>query len=184
PYSGSGLRLVRLEAIFEELPATAFNIDVKEAGLAEARALVELLERAGARERVLLTSFSATVLERLRRAGDTGPFGLSRRAVAWLYFAPERLLRLLPLAGARAQIPTRAGRLDLTKARFIGKCHRVGIAVDYWVINDAKRAERLLDLGADGIMTDDPRAIAPIFARSPRTDAWRARHPNRGADFP
>jgi glycerophosphoryl diester phosphodiesterase len=48
--------------------------------------------------------------------------------------------------------------------------------VDYWVVNDPAQAERLLELGADGIVTDDPRAMARLFARSPFTGAWRERH--------
>ncbi|MFO7179203.1 MAG: glycerophosphodiester phosphodiesterase [Pseudomonadota bacterium] len=180
PYAGSGLRLVRLEAALEELPEAAFNVDVKEATVAEVRALVALLDTVRARDRVLLTSFSARVIGRLRRAGDRGITGISRLGVASLYFAPARLLSLFRPAGARAQIPTRAGGLDLATPGFVRKCHRVGIAVDYWVINDPEGAARLLDLGADGIMTDDPCAIAPVFERSPRTEAWRARHRRSG----
>jgi hypothetical protein len=37
--------------------------------------------------------------------------------------------------------------------------------VDYWTIDDPVEAERLLKLGADGIMTDDPAAIAPVLKR-------------------
>ena len=41
-------------------------------------------------------------------------------------------------------------------------CHR-GLRVDFWTVNDPTTARRLLDLGADGIMTDDPAALAPLF---------------------
>jgi glycerophosphoryl diester phosphodiesterase len=41
----------------------------------------------------------------------------------------------------------------------------MGIRVDFWTINDPAEARRLLELGADGIMTDDPAAIAPVFDR-------------------
>ena len=53
-------------------------------------------------------------------------------------------------------MPTRA---------FVMKCHALGLADDYWTIDDPRAAEELLELGADGIMTDDPAAIAPVFAR-------------------
>ena len=42
-------------------------------------------------------------------------------------------------------------------------------------------AARLLARGADGIITDDTRALATVFARSPRTAAWRARHAQRAS---
>ena len=41
--------------------------------------------------------------------------------------------------------------------------HALGVRVDFWTINDPAQARRLLALGADGVMTDDPRAIAPVF---------------------
>ena len=52
----------------------------------------------------------------------------------------------------------------LGRRDFIAKCHRLGMRVDFWTINDVAEARRLIELGADGIMTDDPRAIAPLFA--------------------
>ena len=48
----------------------------------------------------------------------------------------------------------------------VARCRRLGVRLDFWVVNDAATAERLLGLGADGIMTDDPAAIAPVVARA------------------
>ena len=81
-----------------------------------------------------------------------------------LLATPRLLLRHAPLFGTCAQIPTRAAGITLATPRFLDKCHDLGMRVDFWTINDPREAERLLDLGADGIMTDDPRAIAPVFA--------------------
>ena len=36
--------------------------------------------------------------------------------------------------------------------------------VDFWTVNQPDEAARLLAIGADGIMTDDPAAIAAVFA--------------------
>ena len=55
------------------------------------------------------------------------------------------------------------GPLRFDRAPFIAKCHSVGLRVDYWVIDDASEAARLLELGADGIMTNDPAKIAGLF---------------------
>jgi glycerophosphoryl diester phosphodiesterase len=56
----------------------------------------------------------------------------------------------------------------------VARCHRIGLRLDFWTINDPAEARRLLALGADGIMTDDPRAIAPVFAEvRPRAVAAR-----------
>jgi glycerophosphoryl diester phosphodiesterase len=77
----------------------------------------------------------------------------------------------------RLQIPPRHGVLDLSRRGFIDKLHALGLAVDYWVVNVQAQAQALLERGADGIVTDVPRIMAPLFAASPRAAGWRARHP-------
>jgi glycerophosphoryl diester phosphodiesterase len=42
---------------------------------------------------------------------------------------------------------------------FLDRCHRLGLQVHFWTINEPEEARRLLALGADGIMTDDPRKV-------------------------
>lgn len=175
PYAGQQIRLARFDSVLEQFPDAAFNVDVKEASDAEVRTLLSLLRARQAESRVLLTSFSWRCLRRIRRQGYEGPLGLSQLEVIRLFFAPELTLRLLPLGGLRAQVPPRSGSLDLGGPRFIEKCHRLGLKVDYWVINQASEAARLLDNGADGIITDDVATIANVFATSERTAAWRAR---------
>jgi glycerophosphoryl diester phosphodiesterase len=93
--------------------------------------------------------------------------------------SPAFVTRLFPFAGSRVQVPTRSGRIDLSSPRFIDKCHALNLAVDYWVIDAPDEARGLLDRGADGIITDDTRALAHVFATSSRTRAWQARHAHR-----
>ena len=46
--------------------------------------------------------------------------------------------------------------------RVVAKVHALGMALHYWTIDDPAEASRLLALGADGIMTDDPARINPL----------------------
>ena len=52
----------------------------------------------------------------------------------------------------------------MDRAAFIAKCHSLGLRVDFWTVDDPDEARRLLELGADGIMTNDPAAVRPVFA--------------------
>ena len=114
---------------------------------------------------MLLTSFDASTVHRVREIGYEGATGLGQREVLRLMGLPIAVLRAFPLAGRAAQVPMSVGPLRLDRPAFIEKAHRLGIEVHYWTINDPGEAERLLALGADAIMTDDPAAIAPVFAR-------------------
>jgi glycerophosphoryl diester phosphodiesterase len=80
--------------------------------------------------------------------------------------------------GTRLQIPVRSNGIPLARRALVGKLRAHGIPVDYWVINDAKQAAALLELGAAGIVTDDVRTMAKLFATRAETRAWRDRHPH------
>jgi glycerophosphoryl diester phosphodiesterase len=83
--------------------------------------------------------------------------------VAALYFLPKSLLRTFNFAGRAAQIPVRKYMIQLDEQSLIDKCHALGIRVDYWVVNDQETAQRLVNLGADGVMSDDPGMIQQAF---------------------
>jgi glycerophosphoryl diester phosphodiesterase len=38
-------------------------------------------------------------------------------------------------------------------------CHRLGVAVLVWTVNDAGLAKILVESGVDAIITDDPRIV-------------------------
>ena len=61
--------------------------------------------------------------------------------------------------GNAAQVPRRAYGVNFASQRAIDRFHTVGLRVDFWTIDDPAEARRLLAMGADGIMTDDPRVI-------------------------
>lgn len=172
---GGNATMPTLDEALEALPEALFNIDIKQRAPDMTEPLVATIARHAASSRVLLTSFHADVLDRARARYD-GPTGLSQRDAALAFFAPRTLLRAWPLRGVRLQIPPRHGPLHLGGAAFIAKMHTLGIAVDYWVIDDPETAETLLSRGADGIVTDEPAALAQLFARAPQTASWRRRH--------
>jgi glycerophosphoryl diester phosphodiesterase len=65
-----------------------------------------------------------------------------------------------PLAppGKAAQLP-----LSLAQPWVIRRCHALGLRVDYWTVNEPALAQSLVEMGADGIMTDDPATIVPAL---------------------
>jgi glycerophosphoryl diester phosphodiesterase len=165
-----------LDEVLAAFDGVPLNVDVKQSEPDMLAALLRVIAAHGAQERVLLTSFSSLITRRIRALGYGGPTGLGRAEAVAAVFAPDWLLRLRPLHGQRLQVPLRSGPLRLDRRELVDKLHVHDIAVDYWVVNDVSEAERLLEIGADGIVTDDTRAMAELFARSPRTAGWRARH--------
>jgi len=71
--------------------------------------------------------------------------------------APRRLPRWLRIAGAQAATLNWA----VVSPAAVAACHRRGAAVYAWTVNEPALANTLVESGIDGIITDDPRILAP-----------------------
>jgi glycerophosphoryl diester phosphodiesterase len=155
PFAGRGVRVPSLEEVVQAFPGVPLNVDLK-APVAE-RA-VALLRRLGSEQRVCLASFQLATLARVRALGYRGPTSLARLEVARLIALPSALQRgRLAPRGQAAQLP-----LSLARPWVVARCRALGLRVDYWTVNDEPTARRLVAMGTDGIMTDDPARIVPV----------------------
>ncbi|MCW5804626.1 MAG: glycerophosphodiester phosphodiesterase [Deltaproteobacteria bacterium] len=162
PFAGKGVRAPAFEEVLEAFPGVALNVDLK--GERAVGLMLALLREHRAEDRVTLASFATSTMVRVRRGGFGGATSLSQTEVASLLALPALLWRQLPFTGNAAQVPTHQGPIRFDRPAFIAKCHSLGLRVDFWTIDDVADAARLLALGADGIMTNDPAAMRPLFA--------------------
>jgi glycerophosphoryl diester phosphodiesterase len=141
-------------------PDVRFNIDVKDAPAIGP--LAEVVARTGAWDRVCITSFSGRRLGATRRALErpvcmaTAPAGIGMVR----YGIPSRVLaaRFAPLSIRCTQIP-----YGLATPRYIRRAHAAGLQVHVWTVNDPAVMAEMLDLGVDGIMTDQTVALREIM---------------------
>jgi glycerophosphoryl diester phosphodiesterase len=147
-----------MRELLEAFPDARFNIDCKSDRAVDA--LVHLVEDHDAIDRVCIGAFGHRRLGRIRaRLGPGLLTALSPQEVAAL-----RIGRRLPGAGPRvAQVPVRAGRVEVVTERFVADAHRLGVAVHVWTIDDPAEMHRLLDRGVDGIMTDRPEVLRSVL---------------------
>ncbi|AEW97768.1 putative phosphodiesterase [Streptantibioticus cattleyicolor NRRL 8057 = DSM 46488] len=157
--------LPRFEELLEEFPRARFNVDVKAPAAVEP--LVAAIGRTGAWDRVCVGSFSQGRVARARAlAGDRLATSLGTRGVAAL-----RLLsyggRALSSLGVRTavcvQVPEYHAGVRVVDATFLRAAHRRGLQVHVWTVNDPARMAALLDLGVDGIITDDIDALRTLL---------------------
>jgi glycerophosphoryl diester phosphodiesterase len=144
--------------LFEAFPDARFNIDAKSEESVEP--LAALVQQFDALDRVCLASFSLKRLRRLRSSLGKGLLtNMSPAEVTGL-----RLIGRLPGgASCAAQVPTSMKGVTVINKRFITSAHVSDIPVHVWTINDAAEAHRLLDLGVDGIMTDETAMLRDVF---------------------
>jgi len=160
----AGSSIPSLEDLLGAWPEICWNIDVKESAAIEP--VIEALRRTRSAQRVLVAAFSGSRSRMLRKAfGPEIAIGAGRWAVAALVgakFAP--ILGSLARVDA-AQVPPRRGGARIVDSRFVSSCHRKGLPVHVWTINDAVDMEQLLDLGVDGIMTDRPSVLKAVLEK-------------------
>jgi glycerophosphoryl diester phosphodiesterase len=144
-----------IEDLLGAWPDVRFNIDLKdEPGIS---LLPDVLRRTDAWDRVCVTSFSGGRLRAARGLFDrpvcmaTSPATIAAVRYSMRPTSPTLLARRLARWGVRcAQVPG-----QVANSSFMRRAHALGLDVHVWTINARDQMVRLLDMGADGIMTDD-----------------------------
>jgi glycerophosphoryl diester phosphodiesterase len=109
-------------------------------------AVARALARLRSLEQVIVSSFDPEALAQARQAMPRVPLGLlASRSIAGLLSLHRRI-------DLHAFHPHHR----LASPRRIGMAHRNGLLVLVWPVNDPPLMRRLVDRGADGLMTDDP----------------------------
>ncbi len=145
-----------IEDLLGAWPQLRFNIDLKD--VPAIRPMMDVLRRTRAWDRVCVTSFSARRLHAARVLLDRpvcmalSPAGIAAlRLAGGLPWAGGALAERLARTGVHcAQIPGR-----MATAPFIRKAHKAGLQVHVWTLNRREDMEGALDLGANGVMTDE-----------------------------
>ncbi|WP_051466828.1 glycerophosphodiester phosphodiesterase [Actinomadura oligospora] len=162
----------RLEDLLDAFPDARFNIDLKETSVIGP--LARVLHRTKSWDRVCLTSFSTRRLTQMRArlplftdqdvCTSLGPRGvMALRAKS--YGGPtDKLVRLASTGVACAQVPYGLGPLPFVTESFVAKAHDLGLKVHAWTVNDPNTMARLIDMGIDGIMTDDLVALRHVLS--------------------
>ncbi|WP_125613996.1 glycerophosphodiester phosphodiesterase [Specibacter cremeus] len=157
--------IVTLAELVQAMPATKFNLDVKDAG--SVPTLAAAIEEFGLHDRVLVASFSdkrrRAVLRRLSRpvASSAGTATMAAFVLGgWL---PRPLLRWFLRDTDALQIPRRRFGITLVTRRSVVRAHRHGLAVHVWTINVPQEMRELFDLGVDGVMTDRADLLADVM---------------------
>lgn len=147
----------RLDELLGAYPDLRINLDVK--APSALGPLVDAIRRAGAIDRVCVGSFHDRVLPAVRmRLGARLCTSLGPREVLAL-----RLGRLRPTTAGCVQAPPGLGPIRVIDRRFLAAARGHGLPVHAWTINDVAEMERLLDLGVDGIMTDDAPGLRDVL---------------------
>ena len=162
-----------LEELILAFPENRINVEIKQSGETGFRALEEilkLLEEHDAFDRVVLASFHEELFERYKELQKTGAvpevFMYSPATDSATAFFVLQMLKLDLFYTDRIcvfQLPTEELGFSLATKGLVNAAHRHNLAVHYWTINDEDEMRHLIDIGADGIMTDYPHRLQDVY---------------------
>jgi glycerophosphoryl diester phosphodiesterase len=160
PFRGQGYRIPTLAEVFAALPRdTLIGIEVKSSGYEQDVATA--VRGSGRQGRLIVGSGQDEVAGKLRALLPDLPryfprsagvrFAAAAKFTNGALASPEYQVFAVPLKGAGLRLDT-AGMVRVARAS--------GVLIAFWTINDPAEMDRLVRLGADGIITDYPgRAI-------------------------
>ena len=162
-----------LEELLIAFPNNRINVEIKQSGELGLRALQEilrLLEQYEAFDRVVLASFHEEMYDQFKRMKDNGElpenFMFSPAYDAATEFFVLQLLGVDLFFGDKMcvfQLPTEEYGFDLATRSMTFAANRHNMAVHYWTINDKEEMIHLIEIGADGIMTDYPHRLKEVY---------------------
>ena len=162
-----------LEDLLVAFPNNRINVEIKQSGELGFKALAEavrLVEKYDAFDRVVFASFHEEIYDeyqRLQAAGEVPEeFMYSPAYDAATEFFVLQLLKLDVFFGDELcvfQFPMEEKGFDLATKSFTNAAHKHNLAVHYWTINDPEDMRLLIEIGADGIMTDYPHRLKAVY---------------------
>ena len=162
-----------LEELITSFPNNRINVEIKQDGELGMKALAEivrLLEKHDAFDRVVLASFHDDLYneyKRMQKAGEVPEEFMYSPGTggATNFFVLQLLgLDLFFTDGMCVfQLPMEQLGFNLATEHLVDTAHKHNLAVHYWTINDVGDMKYLIEIGADGIMTDYPHRLKEVY---------------------
>ncbi len=169
PYRSQGVRIPTLEEFFVALPNAKAIIEIKPESPNIAATVIDTIHRLGKDDQVLLASERDSILTEIRQSltmqGLKMSTGFSYGDVAEFlgHISAASLGEYRP-SGQALQVPCEYEGTTIVNAATVEAAHRLNLEIFVWTINDVDEMKRLLALGVDGIITDNPSRLASLLA--------------------
>jgi len=165
PHRGQGLRIPTLEELLKAFPDQPLAIEIKEKSETFTRQVLGILEKYSAAERSIVGSKHHPVSRTMQNSFPAVRRFCSRRDILGI-LAEHHLEHKTSIDEmAVASIPIQFLGIRFDTKEWIGHLHKKEMRVFYWSITDPAVVKSLEEMGADGIVTDDPAVVNRVLKR-------------------
>jgi len=155
PWRERGVGVPTLAQVLAEVPERPLLIELKTVEVA--RPALQILQKAGARPRVMVASFLEEAVRPFREQGFLT--SASRRGILRLWVASKVGLAIQGKDRAYSVPERYRGRITVPTPAFVAAARRMGCPVHVWTVDEAERASQLWQIGVAGIVTNFPRRV-------------------------
>jgi glycerophosphoryl diester phosphodiesterase len=156
PFRGKGIGVPTLADVLRRYPTVPIIIEMKVNSTAMGQAVADAIRRAGAMESVCIAGYGARSAQAVRGAFSNIAASACHPEVrlavyrSWIGWPVRKALY------QSYQVPERAEALRLVSPRFIRHAHDAGLKVQVWTVDSEADMRRLLEWGADALITNRP----------------------------
>ncbi len=162
PFRGRGHAVPLLADVLARYRDVPIIIELKVDTAEMAAAVVDVVRRADAVERVCLGSFGLVVLRAVRALEPAIATGAAREEVRWALYRSWCRIPTWRAPYRCFQVPEWAGRTHVVYPGFVRHAHDAGLPVQVWTVDAESDARRLLDWGVDALISDRPDIVVPL----------------------
>lgn len=174
-FAEMGLQIATADQLFEEFyeshPNLLFIVEIKdsgERGFDACKVLWDILRKyPNYLDRIVIGTFHDEIEAELKTSYPSLMRGAPTGTAAMFILTQYLGLNLFDRSDfACLQIPMSYDigiHVPLDTKTLVDRAHKRNIAVQYWTINDPDEMRRLIELGCDCIMTDDPELLKSIL---------------------
>ncbi|MDA9636754.1 glycerophosphodiester phosphodiesterase family protein [SAR86 cluster bacterium] len=144
-----------IDDLLEEFPDTYFNFDLKVSGMTEK--VLTKIKNHRAVDRICLGSFNSNTIREIQSLNSQINTSMGRsQLIGYRFFNKKNNCTAV-------QMPLNYLGLEVCTKDFVTKCHQDNIKVNVWTINDEQTMRKLIDIGVDGIMSDNAQLLMSIM---------------------
>lgn len=169
-FRNQGVYIPTVEEIFSAHPEMHYNIEIKDTNDPKlyrdiAKKLWGIIQDYQLEEQVLIASFDQDIIDLVIDVtdGEALVSGGRQEITKFVIFHKGFLNGLYRNKVDAVQIPTKDSGINLKSRNIIRGANKRGMGVHYWTINDQESMKELIDLGANGIITDRPDLMIELL---------------------
>ena len=148
--------LLTLEDALKKFPEIHFNIDLKVKEVIKDS--IKVVENLNAFNRVCFASFHSSHTKKILQHNKNAIISMGMKDVALFKFFNFKNEKIKII-----QIPLKWKGIKVLTRNLIQKANKSNLLVHVWTVNDRKTINYLIDLGVNGIVTDEPELLMKIM---------------------